>query len=369
FQSPGFPLTAEELCQYIDVPRTPISSSVTSMTTKTKHAMAEHPQVSEVINYKTNPHVRPPYSYATLICMAMEAIKKPKITLSAICKWISDNFCYFRSADPTWQSSIRHNLCINKQFIKVTREKSEPGRGAFWKLHPRYANWLRTGTFKEQRMTPVQIQPASPKRAQQEVWHIVSPATSACSSHNNFEVSTELQQLLKEFEEFENSQNWNPMEKEAGQQHRESMPMVKVSWLPSSASGTHKGQSELTELKGDTDWEALLNNHLDEGDFSALGDLELPPPIQPITLHLDWMGHGQHTECPQGQGQVLTKPNHNSPGIDETLMATAFLQHAWHEETSNNLSTFITIEQGAENIQISLPERDVMDCKFLTCFY
>ncbi|NXP17099.1 FOXJ1 protein, partial [Scytalopus superciliaris] len=342
FQSPGFPLTAEELCQYIDTPRTPVSPSITSMTSAPHHAVAKPPQLAGNINYKTNPHVRPPYSYATLICMAMEASKKPKITLSAICKWISDNFSYFRPADPTWQSSIRHNLCINKRFIKVTREKNEPGRGAFWKLHPRYANWLKSRTFKEQRMPPVQIQPASPVRAQQEAWHTVSPAASACSSRNNLKVSTELQQLLKEFEEFENSQNWNPMEKEVGKQHKQPMAMAKASRLPSSASGTHEGQSELTELKGDTDWEALLNNQLDQGDFSGLGDLELPPPTWPTTLH--WMGQGQHTDCLHGQEQVLTKPNHNNPGLDETLMATAFLQHAWHEDTSNNLSTFITTD-------------------------
>ncbi|NWU86673.1 FOXJ1 protein, partial [Onychorhynchus coronatus] len=369
FQSAGFPLTAEELCEYIDIPCTATSSSTTSMTTtRMHHAMAEPSQLMENINYKTNPHVRPPYSYATLICMAMEASKKPKITLSAICKWISDNFCYFQPADPTWQSSIRHNLCINKCFIKVTREKSEPGRGAFWKLHSRYANRLKNRTFKEWRMPPVQIQPASPERAQQEAWHVITPAASACSSHNNLEINMELQQLLKEFEEFEKSQNWNAMQNEAGQQCKQPMPTAKASQLPSSAARTQEERSELTELKGDTHWEALLNNHLDE-EFSVLGDLELPPPIQPITLHLDWMGQGQHTDCPQEQQQVLTKPNHNNPGLDETLMATAFLERGWHKETSDNLSSFIPIDYGAEHIQASLPERDVRDRNFLTCFY
>ncbi|KAL4648111.1 forkhead box protein J1-like [Arapaima gigas] len=59
----------------------------------------------EEVDYKTNPHVKPPYSYATLICMAMQASKKSKLTLSCIYKWIKDNFCYFRHADPTWQVS------------------------------------------------------------------------------------------------------------------------------------------------------------------------------------------------------------------------------------------------------------------------
>lgn len=55
------------------------------------------------IDYKTNPYVKPPYSYATLICMAMKETKKTKITLSAIYNWITDNFMYYRLADPSWQ--------------------------------------------------------------------------------------------------------------------------------------------------------------------------------------------------------------------------------------------------------------------------
>ncbi|NWI97210.1 FOXJ1 protein, partial [Pitta sordida] len=313
-------------------PRTPISAVTTTM----HHAMAESPQLTENVNYKTNPHVRPPYSYTTLICMAMEASKKPKITLSAICKWISDNFCYFQRADHTWRTSVRNKLCTSKCFIKVTREKGEPGRGAFWKLHPQYADQFKNRTFGEQR-TPLQIQPASTKRDQQKA---ISLATSACSSRNNIEVSTELQQLLNEFEVFESSQNWSPLENKARQQHKQPMPTAKASWPSSSASGTQEEQSELTEMKGGINWEALLN-HLDEEDSFTPGDLELPPLIQPITLHPEWMGQGQHRHCPQGQEQILTKPNHNNPGLDETLMATAFLEHAWDEGRSDNLSNFI----------------------------
>ncbi|NXY19357.1 FXJ1B protein, partial [Atrichornis clamosus] len=347
FQSPGFPLTAEELREYINIPRTSSSSSTTWRTTTkmmVHHAAPQPPQLGGDIDYKTNPHVKPPYSYATLICMAMEASKKPKITLSDICKWISDNFCYFRPADPTWQSSIRHNLCINKRFIKVPREKGEPGRGAFWKLHPRYADRFKSSPFKERRTLPEQIQPASTKRSRQEARRAATPAASACSSHSNLEVGKELQQLLKEFEEFESSQNGNPVQNEERQQCQQlsPTPLAKVSWPSGSASGTQEEQSNLTELKGDIDWEALLNTHLDQGDFSTLVDLELPPPIQPATLPLDWME--------QGQELALAEPSHDKAGLDETLMATAFLEGAWHEETRENLSSCIPLDQGAENI-------------------
>ena len=60
----------------------------------------------DAVDYKTNPYVKPPYSYATLICMAMKETKKHKITLSAIYNWITDNFMYYRMADPSWQVHV-----------------------------------------------------------------------------------------------------------------------------------------------------------------------------------------------------------------------------------------------------------------------
>ncbi|KAJ0176984.1 hypothetical protein K1T71_006993 [Dendrolimus kikuchii] len=83
--------------------------------------------------YQTNSEKKPPYSYSTLICMAMR-YNNDKMTLSAIYTWIRENFKYYRNADPTWQNSIRHNLSLNKVFVKVARSKHEPGKGGFWKL-------------------------------------------------------------------------------------------------------------------------------------------------------------------------------------------------------------------------------------------
>ncbi|XP_047995699.1 forkhead box protein I1c-like [Leguminivora glycinivorella] len=83
--------------------------------------------------YQRNSEKKPPYSYSTLICMAMR-YNDDKMTLSAIYSWIKENFKYYRNADPTWQNSIRHNLSLNKVFVKVARSKQEPGKGGFWKL-------------------------------------------------------------------------------------------------------------------------------------------------------------------------------------------------------------------------------------------
>lgn len=55
------------------------------------------------VDYRSNPDIKPPFSYATLICMAMQASQHSKLTLASIYQWITDNFCYYRHADPTWQ--------------------------------------------------------------------------------------------------------------------------------------------------------------------------------------------------------------------------------------------------------------------------
>ncbi|ESO89273.1 hypothetical protein LOTGIDRAFT_69660, partial [Lottia gigantea] len=98
-----------------------------------------------------NPYVKPPYSYATLIGMAMKETQKQKITLSAIYNWITDNFMYYRMADPSWQNSIRHNLSLNKCFEKVPRRKDEPGKGGFWRINPEFSDMLENGIFKKRR--------------------------------------------------------------------------------------------------------------------------------------------------------------------------------------------------------------------------
>lgn len=64
--------------------------------------------VVEEPDYRSQGTTKPPYSYATLICMAMKA-NKNKMTLSAIYKWIRENFLYYRNADPSWQVITSHS--------------------------------------------------------------------------------------------------------------------------------------------------------------------------------------------------------------------------------------------------------------------
>jgi hypothetical protein len=96
--------------------------------------------------YRSNPMLKPPFSYSQLIILAMKESKQNKLTLQMIFDWIIENFVYFKKADPNWQvtfkNSIRHNLSLNKCFRKIARRKDEPGKGGFWTLDPNYDSSL-----------------------------------------------------------------------------------------------------------------------------------------------------------------------------------------------------------------------------------
>ncbi|XP_036403762.1 forkhead box protein J1-A [Megalops cyprinoides] len=339
--TPGKP-TAAAFC------RGPTSSSLLGL--------AAYGHCPEEVDYKTNPHIKPPYSYATLICMAMQASKKTKITLSCIYKWITDNFCYFRHADPTWQNSIRHNLSLNKCFIKVPRQKDEPGKGGFWKIDPQYADRLLSGAYKKRRLPPVQINPALQARVRPGLQLRPTASLPVVGGQGELSISPESQQLLQEFEEATGAdQNWDPcstegtlsgawgMGKGCGYKRKQPVPrrttVVKAPRRSSSPLLCADEQKELGSLKGDFDWDALLDSALC-GELSLDGTGQLSP----IERDEDLTVRGRHIERPQqwspleasaesGSSHVLSETQQSSMDFDEeTFLATAFLQSPWPEE-------------------------------------
>ena len=54
-----------------------------------------------------------------------------------------------------FQNSIRHNLSLNRFFMKVPRSQEEPGKGSFWKIDESSEMKLVDQAFKKRRQRGV----------------------------------------------------------------------------------------------------------------------------------------------------------------------------------------------------------------------
>ncbi|KAK2765904.1 hypothetical protein FQN54_007419 [Arachnomyces sp. PD_36] len=123
---------------------------------------------------------KPPYSYATLIGMSILRAPNRRLTLAQIYKWISDTFSFYRAGDSGWQNSIRHNLSLNKAFIKQERPKDDPGKGNYWAIEPGMEmQFLKDKPVRRATMStialPTPVMPAAPPQPHTHMQPRVEP--------------------------------------------------------------------------------------------------------------------------------------------------------------------------------------------------
>jgi len=135
---------------------------------------------------RTLPHAKPPYSYISLITMALQSCDKQMMTLSDIYNWIMNFFPFYRQNQQRWQNSIRHSLSFNDCFVKVPRSADKPGKGSYWTLHPEAGNMFENGCFlrrqkrfKSTNKTKLKVGQSGEGKNQSNIFVSQSPSTPA----------------------------------------------------------------------------------------------------------------------------------------------------------------------------------------------
>lgn len=240
----------------------------------------------------------------------------------------------------------------------MPRQKDEPGKGGFWKIDPQYAERLLSGAYKKRRMPPVQINPALQNRLR------VQPQSRGpcgpAGGQGGLCINPESQRLLQEFEQATGAdQNWDPHLAEGTMLG--SWPVVRGRAGHKRKLGSRNGGAkaprhssspllsadepkEIGPLKGDFDWDALLDSAL-SGELSLDGG----EPLSPIMKEEDLTVRGTHispVEAPPGTADVhvlveTQRSNDVSDFDEETFLATAFLESPWPEEEEQGRSDFL----------------------------
>ncbi|PBK70240.1 hypothetical protein ARMSODRAFT_1018331 [Armillaria solidipes] len=81
--------------------------------------------------------VRPNYTNSQLARLAIYGHPRHRATLDQLLKAIENRFEWYRKENKSWRGSIRHLLSLESLYVKVGREKTDPGSGSYWTLDVR----------------------------------------------------------------------------------------------------------------------------------------------------------------------------------------------------------------------------------------
>ena len=91
---------------------------------------------------------KPPYSYISLICMAIAGAPEKKATLREICDYIKGRFPFYQEKK-NWEGNIRHNLTLNDCFVKMPRRAGDKGHP--WAINPTFEDMYDGGSLLRRR--------------------------------------------------------------------------------------------------------------------------------------------------------------------------------------------------------------------------
>ncbi|XP_074535633.1 forkhead box protein N1 [Halichoeres trimaculatus] len=101
---------------------------------------------------------KPIYSYSILIFMALRNSKTGSLPVSEIYSFMTEHFPYFKTAPDGWKNSVRHNLSLNKCFVKVENKNGNSSRkGCLWALNPAKVEKMQEELHKWRRKDPVTV--------------------------------------------------------------------------------------------------------------------------------------------------------------------------------------------------------------------
>ncbi|XP_055928516.1 uncharacterized protein LOC129959653 [Argiope bruennichi] len=111
---------------------------------------------------------RPPFSYVAMIRQAILESPSKRLTLQEIYSYVLGTFPYYKSKDG-WKNSIRHNLSLNKCFIRVPREGGGEKKGSFWTFDPAFNDMFEGNNYRRRKRM---------KRPSREGVHVQSSGAS-----------------------------------------------------------------------------------------------------------------------------------------------------------------------------------------------
>ena len=151
-----------------------VTKKAATTTTKKEAKSTKAPKKSYTIDeIPVEYRVKPPLSYSSMLITCLRKFSNGKgMTLSEIYSSIRELYPYYKYCRDGWQSSVRHNLSLNRSFQKISKE----GKGWLWGLDEEYI--AERERQKKQQAEAATMKAESTQHQQQQQQHTDRKTTS-----------------------------------------------------------------------------------------------------------------------------------------------------------------------------------------------